>query len=52
MAQSGSVCGGEIRLAKKHAFVQRSVRRLYPGEHRLEVLVGGKSFVAEDFELI
>ncbi len=43
--------GAEITLTKKHAFVPRSVRRLYPGEHRIEVLVGGKVLAEACFDL-
>ncbi len=43
--------GGEIRLQKKHSFIPRSVRRLYPGTHRVEVSVGGRVLAGEDFEL-
>jgi hypothetical protein len=38
--------GGRVQLVRKHAFVPRSVRRLYAGEHRLEVLVGGQVMAA------
>lgn len=44
--------GGEIELAKKHAFVPRSVRRLYPGAHRVEILVSGKVLASKEFELV
>ncbi len=44
--------GAEVRLVKKHAFVPRSVRRLYPGEHQVEVLVGGRVLASSRFELI
>jgi 3-methyladenine DNA glycosylase AlkC len=43
--------GASVTLAKAHAFVPRSVRRLYPGPHRLEVLVGGQVLGGHDFVL-
>jgi len=44
--------GGQFRAVKKHAFVPRSVRRLYPGEHRIEVLVGGQVVATAKFSLL
>ena len=44
--------GDVVQLARKHAFVLRSVRRLYPGEHRIEVMVGGQLVASASFELI
>lgn len=43
--------GGEVRLSRKHAFVPRSVRRLYAGEHRLEVQVAGRVLAALKIDL-
>jgi hypothetical protein len=43
--------GASVQLARSHAFVPRSVRRLYPGLHRLEVLIGGQVLAGRDFEL-
>ena len=43
--------GETVGLAKRHAFVPRSVRRLYPGAHRIEVLVGGEVAAAATFTL-
>lgn len=36
---------------KKHSFKPVTTRKYYLGQHRVEVLVNGKAFVAEDFEL-
>ncbi len=35
--------GQGVSFTKKHSFAPRSVRRYYPGEHTVELLVGGKS---------
>ena len=43
--------GETVSLVKKHSFVPRSVRRLYPGTHRIEVLVGGRVMAGKSFEL-
>jgi len=44
--------GDTLALQKKHAFVPRSVRRLYPGLHRIELLISGKVKDAVEFELV
>ncbi len=36
--------GQSLELKKKHRFVSRSVRKLYAGEHEVEVLVAGIGF--------
>lgn len=44
--------GEEIVLAKKHSFVPRTVRRLYPGLHKIEILVSGQVVSSVTFELV
>jgi 3-methyladenine DNA glycosylase AlkC len=34
--------GESVAFGKKHSFLPRSVRRYYPGRHRVELLVGGR----------
>ncbi len=34
--------GVPTELARRHTFAQRSVRRLYPGPHRVEIQVNGR----------
>ncbi len=36
--------GQTIELTKKHRFVSRSVRKLYPGPHKIEILLAGIGF--------
>ena len=43
--------GERIVLDKDHAIRAISTRRYYPGLHRVEVLVNGKSLAIEDFQL-
>ena len=35
--------GKSVSFTRKHSFAPRSVRRYYPGEHTVEILVGGRS---------
>ncbi|MFT5233658.1 MAG: 3-methyladenine DNA glycosylase AlkC [Candidatus Krumholzibacteriia bacterium] len=44
--------GETLSLQKNHAFVPRSVRRLYPGTHKIEVLVSGQPMGSVEFELV
>jgi 3-methyladenine DNA glycosylase AlkC len=43
--------GQSIHLKKKHSFIPRTVRRYYPGEHSVELMVGGQSFDRRSFTL-
>ncbi len=43
---------GKIRLVKMHTFVPRSVRRLYPGPHRVEALISGQALAEASFDLV
>jgi len=43
--------GQSIHLTKKHSFIPRTVRRYYPGEHSVELVVGGKSLDCRSFNL-
>lgn len=43
--------GKSILLEKKHSFVPRTVRRYYPGEHMVEIMVGGRSLGRRSFTL-
>ena len=44
--------GQEVTLIKGHRFAPRSVRRLYPGRHEIELLVAGQGMSKAAFELI
>jgi len=44
--------GKSVQFVKKHSFAPRSVRRYYPGEHAIEILVGGKTLARESFQLV
>ncbi len=43
--------GQTVQLRKKQQFVTRSVRKLYPGKHEVEILVGGKGYKKSAFDL-
>jgi hypothetical protein len=43
--------GQTVHLSKKHSFVPRSVRRYYPGQHTVELMVAGQSFGRRSFSL-
>lgn len=43
--------GERVRLSKKLAFVLRSTRRLYPGAHRVELLINGQCLAEASFAL-
>ena len=43
--------GQTVELKKKMKIVSRSVRKLYPGKHEVEVLVAGGGFAKESFIL-
>jgi hypothetical protein len=43
--------GAPQRIVKRHAFREVSVRRLYPGAHRVEVQVNGRVLGGADVEL-
>jgi 3-methyladenine DNA glycosylase AlkC len=38
-------------ITKRHSFKPVTTRRYYKGQHRIEILVNGKAFTKEDFEL-
>ena len=40
-----------VRFTKRHSFAPRSVRRYYPGEHTVELLVGGQSLGRSSFTM-
>jgi hypothetical protein len=40
-----------LNVTKRQRFVDFSTRKHYPGEHKVEVLVNGKSLVGQGFEL-
>ncbi len=42
---------GSLSFQKKHAFKPLSTRKLYPGTHRLEVILNGKTMAGKTFEL-
>jgi 3-methyladenine DNA glycosylase AlkC len=41
-----------LDITKKHAIKKITTRKYYPGEHRVEVMINGKSFAAASFELV
>lgn len=43
--------GQTVKLKKKHKFVHRSVRKLYAGNHEVEMLVAGCGFGKNQFHL-
>jgi 3-methyladenine DNA glycosylase AlkC len=43
--------GDTITLTKRHSLREVTTRRAYPGRHRIEVLVNGRSVAQADFEL-
>jgi 3-methyladenine DNA glycosylase AlkC len=43
--------GDSVDLRKKHSFAPRSVRRYYPGNHVVELLVSGKSLARKSFTM-
>jgi 3-methyladenine DNA glycosylase AlkC len=43
--------GAQITITKKHSFKAVTTRKYYVGEHKVEVLVNGKAFAADDFKL-
>jgi 3-methyladenine DNA glycosylase AlkC len=46
------LAGGQtVVLRKSQSFAPRSVRRYYPGRHRIELLVGGRSLAEAFFEV-
>ena len=44
--------GQTVVLRKSHTLAHTSTRRLFPGEHRVEVLVNGETLATEAFELM
>ena len=51
MARRTLEAGEEVELRRRHTFAQRSVRRLYPGRHRVEIQVNGRVLGGVDVEL-
>jgi 3-methyladenine DNA glycosylase AlkC len=48
-----TLAAGEKRaLAKQHSFRPVTTRRLYPGTHRIDLLVNGQIVAGHDFELL
>ncbi|MCR9142076.1 MAG: DNA alkylation repair protein [bacterium] len=43
--------GATFECGKKHSFVERTTRRHYPGEHRLEILANGEAIAEVSFQL-
>jgi 3-methyladenine DNA glycosylase AlkC len=43
--------GEQKTLTKKHSFKPVTTRKYYAGSHKVEILVNGKAFAADDFEL-
>ena len=43
--------GATLRLEKRQQLKHQSTRRLFPGEHRVEVLVNGASLATVSFDL-
>lgn len=43
--------GASIEIRKTHSFVERTTRKHYPGEHRLEVLANGAVIAGVEFKL-
>jgi len=41
-----------IAFRRRHAFAERSIRRLYPGPHRVEIQVNGRVLGGVDVELL
>ena len=44
--------GQQLLLNKRHPFKLMTTRRYYSGEHTIELLINGKSFHSETFELV
>jgi 3-methyladenine DNA glycosylase AlkC len=44
--------GERLQLSRRHSFVPVTVRRLYPGTHRIEVQVNGRILGGAEFELL
>lgn len=43
--------GAQTTITKKHSFKAVTTRKYYVGQHKVEVLVNGKAFAVDDFEL-
>ncbi len=51
LARRTLVAGVPAELRRRHTFAQRSVRRLYPGGHRVEIQVNGRVLGGVDITL-
>ena len=43
--------GGSVTWVKQHPMKLTTVRRLYPGKHRVSVQINGQSFAESTFQL-
>ena len=50
--QKQATAGETLDLQKQHSIRTISTRRYYPGLHRVELMVNGRSFAIRDFELV
>jgi 3-methyladenine DNA glycosylase AlkC len=51
LARRTLAAGVPLELSRRHTFAQRSVRRLYPGRHRVEIQVNGRVLGGVDIDL-
>ena len=51
LARRTLAAGVPLELGRRHTFAQRSVRRLYPGRHRVEIQVNGRVLGGVDIDL-
>jgi 3-methyladenine DNA glycosylase AlkC len=51
LARRTLAAGVPVELSRRHTFAQRSVRRLYPGRHRVEIQVNGRVLGGVDIDL-
>lgn len=51
LAQVQLQAGEQLELSKKHSFRPVTIRRYYPGAHRVELQVNGEIIGGKDFEL-
>lgn len=42
----------EKKIQKRHSFKPITTRKFYPGEHFLEIVINGKAYIRQSFELV
>ena len=51
LSEKSIAAGGTLPLQKKHSFVPATTRKLFPGEHKVEIIINGKSAGTKTFML-